>query len=438
VKPSAIELWGGVECTVNRVGESFFDQVELTGHHVRLDDLDRLADLGVRAVRYPILWERTVRAGLDDFDFSWADARMKRLRDLGIRVIAGLVHHGSGPRGTSLLHESFPEGLAKFAAAVAARYPWVEDYTPVNEPLTTARFSALYGHWYPHARDARHFVRALLLQTRATRAAMREIRAVVPHARLLQTEDFGSIFATPKLAYQAAFENERKWLSLDLLFGRVGPRHPLYRYLLAQGASDGQLRELIEEPTPPDCLGVNYYVTSDRFLDERIASYPEGLWGTNGRHTYVDAEAVRAHPLGIVGHREVLLSCWQRYGAPLALTEVHLGCTHDEQVRWFHEAWCGAEAAREAGAEVGAVTVWSVFGAYDWDSLVTRRCGRYEAGVFDVSDGSVRRTPLADFIEQLGRSGAFSEGHAHQPGWWRHSHRLLPHATDADAVACAS
>ena len=66
---------------------------------------------------------------------------------------------------------------ATFAEAVARRYPWVLDFTPVNEPLTTARFGALYGHWYPHARDARSFARALMVQTWATVKAMRAIRA---------------------------------------------------------------------------------------------------------------------------------------------------------------------------------------------------------------------------------------------------------------------
>ena len=156
-----LELWGGVECTVNRVGDVVHDQVERTGHAARLDDLDRIAALGVRAVRYPVLWERTAPRGLASADFTWADARMARLRALGLRVIVGLVHHGSGPPGTSLLDEGFVEGLAAFAGAVAARYPWVEDYTPINEPLTTARFSALYGHWYPHRRDPGDFARAL-------------------------------------------------------------------------------------------------------------------------------------------------------------------------------------------------------------------------------------------------------------------------------------
>ena len=79
-------------------------------------------------------------------------AACMRLRELGIAPIAGLVHHGSGPRHTEPdSARASPPALAEFAAAVAARYPWIEYWTPVNEPLTTARFSALYGLWYPHA-----------------------------------------------------------------------------------------------------------------------------------------------------------------------------------------------------------------------------------------------------------------------------------------------
>ena len=65
------------------------------------------------------------------------------------------------------------------------------DWTPVNEPLTTARFSALYGHWYPHAVDEATFWLALLNEVEGTCAAMREVRHVNPAARLIQTEDLG-------------------------------------------------------------------------------------------------------------------------------------------------------------------------------------------------------------------------------------------------------
>jgi dTDP-4-dehydrorhamnose reductase len=67
------------------------------------------------------------------------------LQEQKITPILGLVHHGRGPRHTHLADPTFAEGVAGYARAVADRYPWLEYFTPVNEPLTTARFSGLYG-----------------------------------------------------------------------------------------------------------------------------------------------------------------------------------------------------------------------------------------------------------------------------------------------------
>ena len=148
-----LEVWGGLEPTINRVGDRYFDQIEQSGHAWRTGDLDRFAALGLRTLRYPVLWERTAPKDIAVADWSWPDERLAYLRALGIRPIVGLVHHGSGPPWTSLVDPGFGEHLATYAAALAARFPWIEDYTPLNEPLTTARFSGLYGLWYPHGRD---------------------------------------------------------------------------------------------------------------------------------------------------------------------------------------------------------------------------------------------------------------------------------------------
>ena len=168
-----LQLRAGPECTVKRVGDAYRDQLEETGFARRLDDLDRIAGLGIQRIRLPLLWERSALGGGSGFDWRWADARIERLQALGLRCIAGLVHHGSGPRETQLLDPAFPDALARYARAVAQRYPHLDAYTPVNEPLTTARFSALYGLWYPHHRSGASFLRALLNQVLATRLAMR-------------------------------------------------------------------------------------------------------------------------------------------------------------------------------------------------------------------------------------------------------------------------
>src|SRR3712207_1510778 len=98
-----VEMWGGIECTVNRVGAQYFDQMERNGHAHRLEDLSLVAALGVRSLRYPVLWERVAPGEDGRGDWAWAEQRLQRLRAVGINPIVGLTHHGSGPRHTSLV-----------------------------------------------------------------------------------------------------------------------------------------------------------------------------------------------------------------------------------------------------------------------------------------------------------------------------------------------
>jgi dTDP-4-dehydrorhamnose reductase len=424
VQTRPLEVWGGIECTVNRVGDTYFDQMRMSGHDERISDLDLLADLKLSKVRYPVLWERTAPNGPDSADWSWSDQRLGRLRELGIDPIVGLVHHGSGPRHTSLVDPGFATKFAEYAGAVAARYPWVEDYTPVNEPLTTARFSCLYGHWYPHERSDGAFIRALLNETRATILAMRAIREVNPSARLVQTEDIGKTHSTAALDYQAQFENNRRWLSLDLLCGRIDREHPLHPRLLRWGASESELAWFVENPCPPETIGVNYYLTSERFLDDRLAHYPEWAHGGNGRDSYADVEAVRVDGLALAGHRGILDDVWERYGIPIAITEVHLGCSREEQLRWLLEGWRAAQSAAEAGADVRAVTVWALFGSYDWNSLVTRLDGHYEPGAFDCRAPTPRPTAISEFVASL-TSGDPDHPLFDEVGWWQRPTRYF-------------
>ena len=421
---TALELWGGLECTVNRVGNSSFDQVERSGHAARAADIDLFADLGIRALRYPVLWERLAPRASEEIDWTWTDERLARIRERGIRPIAGLVHHGSGPAYTSLVDSRFPELLAEYARSVAERYPWVTDWTPINEPLTTARFSGLYGHWYPHGFDDRTFIRALLNQIRGVVLAMREVRRIVPTARLVQTEDLGRPSGTLPLRPQVLHERHRRWLTWDLLSGHVNADHPLRGFLLSAGASEAELASFLEQPCPPDILGINYYLTSDRWLDHRVDDFPTCSRGGNGNITYVDVDAVRVRPQGIAGHERQLVDAWERYRRPVALTEVHLGCTRDEQVRWLVEAWNAAHRAMDRGADVRAVSLWSLLGSYDWSSLVTRIDGHYESGSFDVRGPRPRRTAVAAAARDLADGRTPDHPVLQTEGWWRRPQRL--------------
>jgi dTDP-4-dehydrorhamnose reductase len=428
----ALEMWGGVECTVNRVGDDWHDQLRASGHDVRIQDLTRFAQLGLKRLRYPALWETVAPDAPDRFDWRWLDQRVARLQELALEPILGLLHHGSGPRYTSLLDERFPDWFAEYASAVACRFPWVAHYTPINEPLTTARFSALYGHWYPHRRDDRSFARALVNQVRATTLAMQAIRRVNSSAQLIQTDDLGRTTSTSKLSYQADFDNERRWLGWDLLRGAVDRQHALWPYLRKAGIAASELDWLIDHACPPDIIGINHYVTSDRHLDDDVSRHSPESRGGNGRDSYADVAAVRASGSGPAGIAGALDDVWTRYRCPVAITEAHLGCTREDQLRWLHWIWQSAQEARAAGIDVRAVTAWALLGSFDWDSLVTRVQRHYEVGAFDVRGPAPRETAIAHLISDLAsqrtprRAAIIAE-----PGWWQRASRPNTEARSA-------
>jgi dTDP-4-dehydrorhamnose reductase len=421
-----VEIWGGVECSVVRIGNEWRDQVHETGHHARDDDLDRIVDLGITTLRYPIVWERVAPRAPGEYDWQWHDRRMDRLRALGLQPIVGLLHHGSGPHYTNLLDPDFPAKLAAYASAVAARYPWVGAWTPVNEPVTTARFSGLYGHWFPHERGLEPFCRMVVNQCLGVLLAMRAIRKVIPGAKLVQTEDLGRVFATPQLMYQADHENLRRWLSLDLLCGELGPDHPWWPMLLSLGVPEASLKMLYHNDHPPDIIGINHYLTSDRYLDSDKGRYPEVFAGGNGRERYADVEAVRiVPPPGPLGPEARLREAWERYKRPLAVTEVHHGAAElIECVRWLGETWHAAERLHAEEVDIRAVTIWSLFGAVDWRSLLLQRAGAYEPGAFDIRHDPPRATALAEAVVSLMRHRRIVDPAANGPGWWRRPERV--------------
>ncbi|RYF97589.1 MAG: glycosyl hydrolase family protein, partial [Chitinophagaceae bacterium] len=232
---NAVPIWGGIECTVRRLRDKYGDQIVRNGHHSRLSDLNLIAALGIKTLRYPVIWEKIAPRGLRYADWSWVDERLNALVELGINPIASLLHHGSGPEYTSLVDPDFPEKFTEFAIAVAQRYSWLELFTPINEPLTTARFSCLYGVWYPHEHDDKKFSVAVLNQCKATVMAMREIKKINSNAKLVQTEDLGKCHATRKMQYQADFENQRRWISLDLLCGKLNENPVMMKYFREKG-----------------------------------------------------------------------------------------------------------------------------------------------------------------------------------------------------------
>jgi dTDP-4-dehydrorhamnose reductase len=165
-------------------------------------------------------------------------------------------------------------------------------------------------------------------------------------------------------------------------------------------------------------------VTSERYLDENLRDHPPETHGGNERERYADRAAVRARLEGIAGPETLLRETCARYGSPVAVTEAHLGCTRDEQLRWLGEVWNAAQTVRREGHDVRAVTAWSLLGAFDWNSLLTHADNSYEPGVFDLRGGAPRPTALAHMLPSLARNGSFQHPIMQTPGWWRRAIRL--------------
>lgn len=418
-----MEVWGGIECTINRVQDQFFDQLLYAGHYERKEDLELICDLGITKIRYPILWEK--HQPHKDIEPVWdMEYNLNYLRSRNIGVIAGLVHHGSGPSYAPILSAKFAPSLANYAEKVALKFPWINYYTPINEPLTTARFCGLYGLWYPHHQDDKSFLQILINECKATVLAMQAIRKINPNAKLVQTEDLAKIHSTPYLKTQANFENHRRWLSIDMLCGKINEKHPLFKRFKKVGI-EHELSFFTENPLPPDVLGFNYYITSERFLDEDLSLYPAHTHGGNGKQKYADIEVVRTQKTKLAGPEALLKEAWERYKLPLAITEAHLHCGREDQLRWLQFIWTAAKKLESEGVNILSVTIWSLLGAYGWDKLLTKNNGKYESGAFDLSMGKPRATALTKQIKQFANNQPYQHPVLKSEGWWQRPNRIL-------------
>ncbi len=418
-------LWGGVECTINRVKDSFFDQLEYSAHYSRASDISLLSNIGIEKIRYPVLWEKHQPEKNTIIDWVPVKKNLVELKERGIDVIAGLVHHGSGPSFTNLLDTNFPYLLADYAQKVATQFPWIEYYTPVNEPLTTARFSGLYGLWYPHQKSDVFFLRMLINEMKGIVLSMQAIRKINPNAKLIQTEDLGKTYSTKSLQYQAKFENNRRWLTYDLLCGKVDTRHPLWKYFIKHKITKDDLYFFHQNVCVPDVFGFNHYLTSERFLDDRISLYPKHTHGGNKKQQYADVEAVRVELKEEAGIEVLLREAWHRYKQPMAVTEVHLHCHREDQLRWFKQVYTSSKTLIAEGIRIEAVTAWAMFGSYGWNKLLTEPNGEYEPGVFDVRNGTPRPTALVNYLKSIHHNENGEHVLSSDIGWWQRGSRFF-------------
>jgi len=374
-------VWAvGIENTFvpqTRPGHRALDEYALMGHNHRWrEDLDRIAGLGVQAVRYGIPWYQ-VNPSPGRFDWSWLDEVLPYLvDDRGLVPIIDLVHYGTPLwlKG-EFLAPDYPARVAEYAAAFAERYrTLVCHYTPLNEPAVTAHRSGFVGAWPPYRRGERGYVAVLLAVAKGMVATAEAIRQVQPAAVFVHAEDVGlEVAATVDLAPWAAERQARRWLPLDLACGLVRPGHPLWPGLIAAGASAGELELLADRAIRWDVLGVNFYPWSNRRWRRRADGSVVA-----GRDRASPAEAL-ADVLGQVA---------RRFGCPVLVTETSASGSMGRRLDWMTQVAQGVAQARRDGVRVLGLTWFPVFTMIDWRYRRSRRSVEYHLlhlGLWDVS-----------------------------------------------------
>ena len=147
---SPLQLWGGLECTVNRVRDNYFSQMDRNGHAERLQDLERFASLGIRAIRYPVLWERTAPDGIDVPTGRGRTSACPCCSSWACTPIVGLVHHGSGPRHTSLVGSTFRKSWRSTPAPWRGAIPGSRTTPRSTNSAPPPASPACTACWYPH------------------------------------------------------------------------------------------------------------------------------------------------------------------------------------------------------------------------------------------------------------------------------------------------
>jgi beta-glucosidase/6-phospho-beta-glucosidase/beta-galactosidase len=327
------------------------DVLDGTNHISRWrHDLQLAKASGIKTLRYPVPWHRIEREP-GKFDWRWMDAVLAYIAESGLDPIVDPIHHTSFPDwiGGGFAHPRFPDFYQRFVEEFARRYPWVKKYTLFNEPFVTTLFCGNEGIWYPGVRHPRMFIRMTASVGRAICQTAEAVSRLVPDVEFIHIDTCEHHTAlSARGRERAAFYNERRFLFHDLILGRIGQGHPLYRYLTNNGMSRSELRWFRSHAARIDVLGLDYYAHSEQQHHVR---------------------ETRFHSTSPRGFAEVAGDYVERYGLPVMLSETNLRGFVSDRQSWMKHMLEESEKLA-ARADFRGFCWFPLVDSTDWDSLV--------------------------------------------------------------------
>jgi beta-glucosidase/6-phospho-beta-glucosidase/beta-galactosidase len=384
--PGGFAFATGIECSYPTIAgadgrSKRIDELEATFHYQRWrEDLALVKEMGLCWLRYGPPYYK-IHLGPGRYDWEFTDQVFAEMRRLDIRPIADLCHFGVPDWVGNFQNPDWPELFAQFAGAFAARFPWVQFYTPVNEIYVCAKLSTLAGFWNERAHgDHRAFVTALKHLCKANLLAIREILKVQPRGIFIQSESaeyFHQGGNEPAMVRRAEWENSLRFLSLDFLYSRP-PDMNVGIYLLDNGLSRDEYRWFMSHGLDGRIvMGNDFYERNEQVIVPGGGAQPAGEvfgWGTITRQYY------------------------ERYRRPVMHTETN---TMDAEAapRWLWKEFFNVLDLRRQGVPVLGFTWYSLLDQVDWDSALTQDRGVVNPlGLFDLQR---RPRPVAAAYREL-------------------------------------
>ena len=371
----------GIENSYPMVGGKRVDEMAKCRHYDHWQaDFAAVQELGIGFLRYgpPI---HTTWLGDGRYDWSFTDATFGDLLRRDITPIVDLCHFGLPDWVGDFQNPDFPGLFARYAGNFAARFPWVQLYTPINEMFICALFSAKYGWWNEALTTDRSFVTALKHIVRANVLAMQCILDQRADAIFIQSESSEYYHAdNPAAIGPAEVLNSLRFLSLDLNFGRRTGSE-MYQYLLDNGMTRDEYDWFMNMRLKQHCImGNDYYLTNEH----RVAA--DGSSRASGE---------------VFGYDGITWQYFDRYRLPVMHTETNLADYGDGQlsVDWLWKQWASVLRVRNDGIPIVGFTWYSLTDQVDWDTALREDNGRVNPlGLFDL-DRNIR--PVGRAYKQL-------------------------------------
>ncbi len=339
-------------------GRKRVDEMEKCFHYkFWREDIHLTAEMGIRFLRYGPQLHRTL-LGPGRYDWSFADEVFREIYELDIVPIVDLCHFGVPDWIGDFQNPDFPALFADYARDFAARFPWVQLYTPINEMFICATFSARYGWWNEQLASDKAYVTALKHLVKANVLAMRAILDVRPDAIFIQSESSEYFHAeNPRAIAQAERLNSQRFLSLDLNYGRRVDSET-YEFLMDNGMHHDEYMFFMSNNLKHHCImGNDYYITNE--------------------HRVAEDHSMRT-ALEVFGYNEITRQYYDRYRLPVMHTETNFreGPEGNEAVNWLWKQWASVLRVRNSGVPMVGFTWYSLTDQVDWDCAL-----RWDRGV---------------------------------------------------------